>query len=199
MPKANGDSESCAVDWGCKNSYDNQVETRVKCSSCRLSPDNIGRNLSQYWSPTKLAKDLKLEKHPLLLEEKRQAKVKRSKDKLTKKRSIDKAKSKVLSKAAQAERTTEKNIIKATKNSGRTNKDGDHVSMGMITLDTKLQSTRADPVVNLHELDKVRADAKRAGKLIGGLVIRNRFGVGVVVLAESDYAVLVKGLNEQSS
>jgi hypothetical protein len=94
--------------------------------------------------------------------------------------------------AAQAERDTESNIIKATKNSGRSSRDGDHLVAGRITMDTKLQSTRSDPVVRLYELAKVQADAKRAGSLLGCLTLRNKHGVGVVVMSEEDFARMIK-------
>ncbi len=192
-------STPCEMELHCRNSEANSSEVLTKCALCRLSPDNIGKKMAQYWAPTKLARDLNLTKHPDLEGEKRFAKFKTRLAKLTKKRSRDPNKRKVSRLAAQAEKTTEKNIIRATKNSGRRNKDGDHISLGMITLDTKLQTTRENPVILLSELEKVRDDAMRSGKLIGGLVIRNKHNVGVVVLSEEDYTILTKGLKIDES
>ena len=81
--------------------------------------------------------------------------------------------------------------IKATRNSGRTNKDGDHLLAESIVLDTKLQSQRINPQVNLAELDKVRFQAVSHNKAFGALVLRNKHDVGVVVMAEADFAKLV--------
>lgn len=155
--------------------------------------------MAHFWRPTAFAKVWRsgwkrLDKHPILEEENRNAKVANKLSKLIAKRSRDPKKIKVSRLASQAEKKTEKNIIHATKNSGRRNKDGDHVSLGMITLDTKLQTTRENPVIFLSELEKVRSDAMRAGKLVGGLVIRNKYNVGCVVLKEEDYAELTRRL-----
>lgn len=184
-------SEPCEVSNFCKNSPKNIGEVRAKCALCRLSPDNLERDMTEYWIPIKLAKDLRI-KHPVLEERRRLIKALAHMEDLRAKYGRDKTKRKVSRLAAQAEKKTEKNIIRATKNSGRSNKDGDHVSMGVITLDTKLQTTRENPVIFLGELEKVRADAMRAGKLMGGLVIRNKNNVGCVVLKEEDYAELTR-------
>jgi hypothetical protein len=42
--------------------------------------------------------------------------------------------------------------------------------------------------VNLAELDKVIEDAKRAGNVLGGLVLRNKHDRGVIVFDEKNYA-----------
>jgi hypothetical protein len=106
----------------------------------------------------------------------------------------DRAKIQIQAAAVRAEKRSERNIIHATKNSGRSNRDGDHVLAGRITLDTKLQTTRLNPEIHVHELEKVRSDARRAGNPIGGLILRNENGHGFVVLAEEDFARLVKEL-----
>ena len=180
----------CSMDLVCMNGDFIKGEQLSKCALCRLSPGNAGRDMSHYWSPTLPARRAHT-KHPQLEQEKRQDKLRRHLNKLHKKNSRDPNKRKVVRKAANAEKTTEKNIIKATKNSGRRNKDGDHVSAGVITLDTKLQTTRENPIIRLGELEKVRQDAARAGKWLGGLVIRNKHNVGCVVFTEEDYAALV--------
>lgn len=174
----------------CKNSPDYLGEQGAKCALCRLSPDNEGRQMAHYWKPIKIA----VKEHPDLKNEKLLIKALSRMADLRAKYGVDKKKRKVSRLAAQAEKKTERNIIKATLNSGRRNKDGDHVSMGIITLDTKLQTTRENPVIFLGELEKVRADAVRSGKLVGGLVIRNKNNVGCVVLKEEDYAELTRHL-----
>jgi len=187
-----------ACDFGrdrCQNSVDVIGQARQKCSFCRLAPDNEDLP-SHYWK----ANDIrwKVGGHPLLNREKVEARFQRAKNHQTKKLAVDRGKRKLLKKAARAEQTTERNIIHATKNSGRSNRDGDHIAAGSITLDTKLQTTREHPVVILGELEKVREDAKRAGNPIGALVLRNRNGVGVVVMAEADFALILQRLDNGS-
>lgn len=161
-------------------------EERGKCYLCRFSP-TAESSVKHFWVPIREAKN---KKHPALEAEKRNERISRMRAKQTVKKDRDRNRSNVLSKAANAEKRTERNIIKATRNSGRTNRDGDHVFLGQVTLDTKNQSTRDNPVVLLSELEKVRGDAAHAGNEVGGLVIRNRQGVGVVVFHEDDYARL---------
>lgn len=182
-------SSPCELAGHCRNSPGLAQPMLVACAMCRLSPENLGRDMNQYWQPIEFGM-----KHPLLVEEKAKRKLQKRFDKLTAKRGRDANKRKVSRLAQQAEKTTEKKIIQATKNSGRQNKDGDHVSLGMITLDTKLQTTRENPVIFLHELEKAREDATRAGTLVGGLVIRNKHNIGCVVLKEEDYAELTRRL-----
>lgn len=187
-------SSPCEMAGQCRNSPSLAQPALVACALCRLSPENVGRDMSHHWIPIEMGM-----KHPMLLAEKANLKIRKRLLKLQAKRGRDLGKRKVSRLAALAEKKTEKNIIHATKNSGRQNKDGDHVSLGNITLDTKLQSTRDNPVILLAELEKVRSDAMRAGKLIGGLVLRNRHNVGVVVFTEEDYAILTKGLRDDES
>lgn len=142
----------------------------------------------KYWKPDTPAK------HPMELAEKKQAGIDRTKALQVRKLTVSKPKQRILLQAERAERQTERNFIHSTRNSGRVNKDGDHVVAGDITLDTKLQSKNINPIVHLHELVKVGADAQRAGKRMGALCLRNSKGVGVVVMTEADFAWLVKGL-----
>lgn len=186
-------SSPCDLADYCKNSPQAIGEARAKCALCRLSPENEGRHMVHYWSPFEDT----IQRHPVLEKEKRDKKWARHATNLEAKRNRDPKKRTISRLAEQAERKTEANIIQATRNSGRSNKDGDHVSMGNITLDTKLQTTRENPVIYLHELEKVRGDAMRSGKIIGGLVIRNKHNVGCVVLTEEDYALLTKGLKDE--
>lgn len=188
-------STPCSMDLVCNNGDLIQGKYAL-CALCRFSPENAGRSMGHFWSPTSPAREGNV-KHPQLVAEKRKTKTDKQLAKLQKNRQRDIRKREVSRKAALAEKKTEKNIIKATMNSGRRNKDGDHVSLGTITLDTKLQTTRENPVIFLAELEKVRADAIRAGKMIGGLVIRNKYNVGCVVMKEEDYAILTKGLSDE--
>ncbi len=155
----------------------------LACESCRLSP---GGGPGLRWWPKLDAK------HPVLEAEKKQAKLAKVKAIAVKRAGRDRGRMAVQKQAQAAEKRTERNIIHATLNSGRANQDADHVSAGRITLDTKLQSKRIHPLVKLGQLDKVREDAKRAGMLLGALVLRNSTGRGVVVLDEDDYARLVR-------
>ncbi len=184
----------CIVAILCRNSPEQATEQHAKCALCRFSPDNMGRDMAHYWLPLKGNAKTPQGKHPQLEQEKATAKLCKRFAKLAAKRSKDTKKRKISRLAQKAEKATEKKIIKATKNSGRRNKDGDHVHANMITLDTKLQTTRDNPVIFLHELEKVREDATRAGSLVGGLVIRNKHGVGCVVLKEEDYVELTRRL-----
>jgi hypothetical protein len=175
----------CKEESVCKNSPLNSLQP--KCSECRLSvvASNFGW-MTCHWAP-KSHKD----KHPIIEQEKKRDKLQRLRERAKAKHQKDRGRQRVLKEAARAEKQTERRIIKATRNSGRSNRDGDHVSNGNIVLDTKHQSTIESPVVKLHELDKVRADAKRSGNgRLGGLVLRNKHGRGIVVFAEEDYAKL---------
>lgn len=139
-----------------------------------------------YWMPIE-----KFRKHLVLLKEKIVAAQGRLLNARKERLARDPGRQRTARIAAKAERDTEASIIKATRNSGRANRDGDHLVAGRITMDTKLQSTRLEPVVHLHELSKVRADAERAGSVLGCLNIRTKNGVGVVVMAEEDFAKLI--------
>src|SRR3954470_16423620 len=145
---------ACSMEFVCLNAPLFQGEDGAKCALCRLSPDNLGRDMTHHWQPTLIARTNRI-KHPTLEAEKREAKVRKHFAKLSAKRARDPMKRKISRLASQAEKKTEKQIIHATKNSGRRNKDGDHVYCGDITLDTKLQTTRENPIILLAELEKV--------------------------------------------
>jgi hypothetical protein len=155
---------------------------REKCSLCRLAPGNEDRT-THHWVPVEKL----LDPHPVLRDEKTFARIKKSKDAQLKRLGKDRSKVKVLKRAARSEAAVGSAALEATKNSGRSNKDGDWKAGGFVTLDNKDQSNRDNPVVTLSELSKVRQDAVRAGNQIGGLVLRNRHGVGVVVFDEIDF------------
>jgi hypothetical protein len=179
----------CDVGSECKNSIQRAGYQSGKCGLCRFSPTGPSSGM-KYWKPDAPSK------HPLELVEKKERKLDRTKALQVRKLTVSKPKQRILLQAERAERQTERNLIHATKNSGRSNKDGDHVAFGEITLDTKLQSKRSNPVVLLHELYKVGEDAKRAGNWMGALVLRNENGIGVVAMAEADFARLLQRISE---
>jgi len=159
------------------------------CRDCRLSPIYWGIAIQpskHYWKSVNPRW-----KHQILEKEKRDAKRRKTIAKREAEKAKDPAKQARSRAAERAERKTNASIIKSTRNSGRVNKDGDHLLDDRITLDTKLQSQNENPVVNLHELDKVRRDARNNTKLLGGLVIRNKSGRGVVVIDERDIGKLI--------
>jgi hypothetical protein len=183
-------NQACASGDQCRNSPQNAGHAMARCHLCRLAPNQASYD-QHFWSGIRGAR------HPALVLEKKAALINQRKKAELERRHRDWNKVRVMKKASRAEKTTERNIIKATKNSGRSHRDGDHVSVGSITLDTKLQSLKTNLTVRLEELDKVRQDALRAGNSIGGLVLRNRHGVGVVVFHEADYALLVTSLQRE--
>jgi hypothetical protein len=139
-----------------------------------------------YWKPVSHTYT-----HPILVKEKRDAKRAKTIAKRAAEKAKDPSKQARLREAARAERRTNDKIIKSTRNSGRVNKDGDHLLGNNVILDTKLQSNAENPVIHLHELDKVRSDASRAGRPVGCLVIRNKNGRGVVVIDERDLPKII--------
>ena len=169
----------------CKNSIARAGIGAGKCGACQLSP--TGLRGTSFWKP-----DVPGQKHPAVIAARAQDKKDRKAALDLKNRFADKGKRKLLVEAVRAEKQTERNLIHATRNSGRTNKDGDHVAAGEITLDTKLQSKRDNPIVLLSQITKVGEDARRAGNWMGALVLRNRSGVGVVAMAEADFARLIQ-------
>lgn len=186
-------SSPCSMDSMCANGETWQGDL-AKCAYCRFSPENVGHKMTHYWQPVEIrSENGKKITHPLLIKEKRDKKFSLHIEKLSKKRNRDKSKITISRKAQQAERVTERNIIKATKNSGRSNRDGDHTLFNSITLDTKLQTNNENPIVRLEQLDKVRQDAAKAGKVAGGLILRNKHGVGVVVFKEEDIPKVING------
>lgn len=179
-----GTPEPCSAKDGCRNYA--EADASSACGECGFAARFPG--LFNRW----LSWDGK--KHPSVIKAKMDARRARQQATTERRLTRDRAKVNMQRLATAAERRTERSIIRSTVNSGRANKDGDHVMAGDITLDTKLQTRNVNPVVQIGELDKVSSDARRAGKSMGGLVLRNRNGLGVVVLFEDDFARLVKGL-----
>lgn len=172
--------QSCDMASLCNNSSENTGA--AMCGTCRLAPGNEEFEKSHWWPRGDV-------KHPVLEQEKRN----RHKAKLVaaadKRKNRDRKRMTVGRIAARAEKRSEAkaNVMVATKNSGRSHRDGDHTSHGFITLDTKLQSNNINPVVHLFELEKVRRDARNGGNSFGGLILRNKYNVGVVVMTEDDF------------
>jgi predicted phage gp36 major capsid-like protein len=117
--------------------------------------------------------------------EKRLLHAARLKARADERRNKDRKRQEVARIARRTEKRTQDAVIKATSNSGRTARNGDHLYLDKITLDTKHQA-RSNPVVFLSELEKVRADAKRIGSQAGALVISNDMNRRVVVFALED-------------
>jgi hypothetical protein len=182
----------CGVADDCLNSPQQRGEEQAECRHCKLA--NSGGGSLNYWRPWQRGLQ-----HPKLIVEKREAGKARRAAAQEKRGKRDRAKMDVQRKARNAERQTNRSIIENTRNSGRIAKDGDHVSAGRIGLDTKMQSGNENPVVHLVELDKVREDARRGGNPIGGLVLRNKHGRGVVVFDEVDYSLLIGIIMRQAA
>lgn len=179
---------ACTEGEFCRNSPSHSL--KPKCNSCRLGPDNqrgvLAGVFPSEWRPVDPR-----HKHPVLEKEKRNVKLEKAVARQKARKAKDPARQARLAQAERAERRTNAQIIKSTRNSGRVNRDGDHLYAGNIVLDTKQQSTTKDPVIRLHELDKVRNDSARNGRLFGALVIRNKYGRGVVVIDERDLHKLI--------
>lgn len=175
----------CEMGSECTNS---PQHTRFpKCSNCKLSPCHAESTLllGNYWKP--ITKGLK---HPAIVKKKKEASINRRNSRIETRKAKDKGRQKVLVNASKAEELTEK-VIQSTVNSGRKLMDGDHTSFG-VTLDTKNQSHRVEPVIHWDELDKVRKDAKRSGKAVGGLVLHSSNKRAAVVIALEDWVMLMK-------
>lgn len=168
----------------CKNSIENAGEDRNKCLCCNLAPENVDDLFHyDYYKPV-----IANTKHPILERRKTQDRMDNANERAEERLNVDRKKRKVLSKAVIAEEKTNKVLdIKATKNSGRVNKDGDHQAGDFISLDTKNQSQRENPIIRLHELEKIRKDAGNAGNPLGGLLLRNKAGLGFIVFTEQDF------------
>jgi hypothetical protein len=132
------------------------------------------------------------DRHPVLEQEKLTKRKTKAAASLTKRLGVDRKRRAVGKRAERSEAKAVKTLnVTPTANSGRQFSDGD-MSADMITLDNKDQSNNVHPVVNMAELQKVRGDAKRANKALGGLVLRNKFGVGVVAFSEIDFGTFLE-------
>jgi hypothetical protein len=169
----------------CKASPHYVGEAQAKCRMCRFAQANGAS--ANGWRPL-----VSGAKHPQAQAEKFEAQRERAAARFRLRLAKSKPRQRVAKQAEAAERGTEREIIKATVNSGRRNQDLDHVSRERILLDTKSQSKNEHPVVRLAELDKARRQAREAGYPIGGLVLVNKYGRRVVAFDIEDYAKVVK-------
>ena len=184
--------QECSSGHACKNSITTVGKARARCGDCRLAPDNenvsatLWRPLKPHWT------------HPVLNQEKLTKRKEKAQASQIKRLGVNRTRRAIGKRAARSEAKAVKNLNAVpTINSGRKFMDGDMSGAGMITLDNKDQSKNENPVVSMVELHKVREDAKRAGKPIGGLILRNKFGVGVVVFDETDFARVLGYLTEK--
>ncbi len=181
---------ACIEGEKCLNSPSQSFDHKSKCNDCRLSPGAPYFVRTEHWKPV----NPKF-KHRKLEEEKRHAKREATIVRAEARKAKDPTKQARLRAAERAERKTNARIIKATRNSGRVNRDGDSLLFDSVVVDTKLQSTAADPVIHLKELDKVRADARRNGKLCGALCLQNKTGRSIIVVDGADFAAITRRLN----
>ena len=188
----NNEVACCSEGPFCNNGPSHSIQP--KCPDCRLSPNSYLGTTRHYWKSI----DRK-HYHPVLEKEKRDAKRRKTIEHREAEKAKDPARKARQRAAQRAERRTNAEIIKSTRNSGRLNRDGDHLFGNNVVIDTKLQSTATNPVVHLYELDKVRADAKRNGRYCGILCIRNKSGRAIIAIDASDFAALVSPARAPSS
>ena len=131
--------EHCEQWADCENSPWHVGKARAKCISCRLAPGGAERGLTaQYW------KNSQGKRHKVLVEEHvaaQRAKVDASYQKIQK-RNQARPQQKVQQSARKAEADTNREILEASRNSGRIRGDGDALFDGRVLLDTKQQSKR---------------------------------------------------------
>ena len=169
----------------CRASPHYTGEALAKCRTCRFAQANGGN--ANGWRPVQ-----KGTRHPMAEAEKRQAQRERASSRLAHRMAKNKPRQRVLKQAERAERGTEREIVRATVNSGRRDRNLDHISRDRILLDSKNQSNHEHPVVHLAELDKARRQARDANYPVGGLVLVNQYGRRVVVFDLEDYAKVVR-------
>lgn len=171
-----GGTKPCKESPECRKGPERRGILASFCRDCRFALENGGTH--NHWYPA--TKGLK---HPALEAEKRDARRSRIVEKQTARASKDRRRQRVGRNAARAEAGTTDLLVQATRNSGRTNRDGDH-QLGSARLDSKHQSGRLYPVVDLIELDKIR---RQAAPGLGGLVLVNANGRRVVVFDLEEY------------
>jgi len=191
MPPSAEEVTPCELRFNCRNAPEHFISPVGRCHECKWAVSG-GGTMNKYRPINRRIK------HPLVESEKLRQRLEARRKRRQAERAKDQSRRRILQKAKQAEKATERKIIAATKNSGRVRQDGDHSARGFFALDTKLQSRRLHPQVDLGELDKIRLQACRNGYPAGALVLRNRAGRGVVVLAEEDFAKVLAALPFQS-
>lgn len=190
VTRLTGETIPCQEERDCTNGPSLRGYSNSKCRNCKLALAFGGTGI--HWKPV-----LKRQ-HPVLVAENYRKAKQKAADNLAKRQARDRGKVRRLESSVRAEKKTQTTglragaKIKATKNSGRTNQDGDHqletTSASIkVSLDTKLQSQAANPTIRLSEIDKVRKDSGRAQTALGGLVIVNKYGRRVVVFDYIDF------------
>jgi hypothetical protein len=188
--------EQCEIGNQCKNSIDVAGEIRARCYECRFGriidiPIDNPAQIS-YWKPIHRSVE-----HPVIAAEKLFKKKAKHRAQVAKRLARDRGKVRLAKQAKKSEEKSAESIVKATKNSGRVNKDGDATAVNLIQLDFKLQSTSVDWVVKQAELIKIIQDGKRAGNNIAALVVKNKLGQEIVVLDMADFGKLLARLRDE--
>jgi flagellar biosynthesis GTPase FlhF len=178
---------SCSVKEYC-------VNNEIKCWLCKA--DNEGCS-ELYYRATDNNKAPKI--HPLKQEEKDKIKKERKEEKTKNALEKNKEKSKQTMAALterKAQKIADKVILKnqqkefskPTANSGRRDRDVDHIiKNGQIRLDSKHQSKRINPQVNLIELDQAISKSIKFKSDLGGLILWNKDQRSVVVFDYQDW------------
>lgn len=137
--------------------------------------------------------------HPMKANEKEEKKKKDKQEKINKKKDnkINKSKQTLANimeqnakKRADAilKKTQKKDFFSHTINSGRANRDVDHVMhQGEIRLDSKHQSKLLNHQVKLSELEEARNKAHKFNSNLGGLILFNKEARSVVVFDYEDW------------
>ena len=182
-----GIARPCEQVLDCRNSDEWRGPRYGDCRFCRFAKANGGEQNCYKPMSSMVAKI-----HPIERAEKRQRAIDRQQGKIAARKAKNSQKRKLAKQAARAEAGTNREIIRATVNSGRSHQDLDHISRDRILLDSKNQSQRVHPLVDLTELDKARRQAVAAGYPVGGLVLINQHGRRVVVFDIEDYAKVIR-------
>ena len=180
--------QECEAASRCLNSVQLAGGARAKCRLCLYA----GNGKLRFWKPVDGR-----EKHPLEVRFREEKRRQARKAAAERRKGKDKKRSLVVRRANREEiRAGAEGGWKSSLNSGRIFHDGDlRTSVGVlqVVLDHK-QQPGASWTVKRHEMDKVRADARRLNA-IGALVLSNRSGKRVVVLDLDDW----KAVERQAS
>lgn len=180
------DNEGCEVKQFCKNN-------EIRCWYCK--GDNAGSDM--FYKPNDNPKAPK--RHPIIEREKSEIKTKLKAEKAAKSAANKKEKSKQTLAAMMeqkahkmadrvAKKKFEKDFSAPTLNSGRVTRDVDHtMHSGQIRLDSKHQSKRKHPLVNLDELDEAVFKGSKFRSDLAGLIIWNEDQRPVVVFDYEDW------------
>lgn len=177
----------CEQAGDCRNSRVYLSFEDAQCGNCKYAQEGGGN--VDFWRPTERGL-----KHPGHEADKRAQKDERNETRFAKRRNKSTRQSDRYATATRAEAESAEVLARAgfrnTVNSGRKNQDGDHTNRLLrLNLDTKHQEKNTHPVINVHELAKIRQQAGAIGHL-GGLLLRNAAGNGFVVLTEEDFLAI---------